>query len=679
MIGHTANSDSACPGGIFGNHFRFYSASGRHLVREIRRCWYLAFALICVASILFVTANAALAQEADSQSLLFPGNGVVTGFSGTTTLYSQDDLPENSSLADETFLNRDGAALRVLELEGVRTNSDSCDAVLATTLSRCARARPGQVFGVALDDAKLPDGETLAPNIYVAATSAYGLYIVGPDADGDGYPERLKVGAGDANWMPGLFGLEEGGGPGSVWKIDGVTGEVSLFANIEFDGAPNSGPGLGNIAFDPASRQLFVSDRDTGMIHRLDLQGQDRGTFDHGLDGRPAKGLHPVGFDPDERTSITSNEFIAGDPETWGYASPERRVWGLAINKGRLYYAVAEGPQIWSVAINKDGGFGRARWEIDLPEDIEPYEVSDITFTSEGRMVLAQRAPVTGAYDYVQPIAVGGARVLRYRIEKPPRRRTPSRWVAEPDEYAIGQTGEYRNSDGGVAIGYGYTRAGNFNYRACRATLWTTGDRLKEITRRTLAPRPAAATRDKLSLDGLQGNALTLVRPENEPPTNARFVDYDGAYQTQPTSGHVGDIEIPVVCDPEEPYTPPPPPPPAQRILDLEIEKKQIGACSIFDICSFEITIRNRGTETYRGPLVIRDLVSQSGMSLVSFGAVPWRCVSDRRRSIVPPARTGTASRARKPPLCRFSASGQDPDSRLAQLLNDLLAGGSRE
>ena len=586
----------------------------------------MALALICAASILFITASAARAQETASQPLLFPGNAVVTGFSGTTTAYSESDLPENSSVADETFLNTDGAALRVIELEGVRTNSEAATPY-SPQLFDIRAAEIGQVFGVALDDAKLPDGDTLASNIYVTPTSAYGLYIVGPDADGDSFPERLKVGAGDAKWMPGLFGSKEGSGPGSVWKIDGVTGEVSLFANIEFDGSPNSGPGLGNIAFDPASRQLFVSDRDTGMIHGLDLQGQDRGTFDHGLDGRPARGLHPVGFDPDERTNITSNEFIADDPETWGYASPERRVWGLAIYKGRLYYAVAEGPQIWSVAINKDGSFGRARWEIDLPEDIEPYEVSDITFTSEGRMVLAQRAPVTGAYDYVQPIAVGGARVLRYRLEKPPRRRTPSRWLAEPDEYAIGQTGEYRNTDGGVAIGYGYTRAGNFNYRACRATLWTTGDRLKEITRRTLAPRPAAATEDKLSLDGLQGNAVTLVRPENEPPTNARFVDHDGAYQAQPTSGHVGDIEIPVICDPEEPYTPPPPPPPAQRILDLEIEKKQIGVCSIFDICSFEITIRNRGTETYRGPLVIRDLVSQSGMSLVGFGAVPWRCV----------------------------------------------------
>ena len=72
-----------------------------------------------------------------------------------------------------------------------------------------------------------------------------------------------------ARWMEGQFGLENGGGPGSVWKIDGTTGSVSLFANIESDGKPNAGPGLGGIAYDPRSQQLFVTDLETGLIHRL--------------------------------------------------------------------------------------------------------------------------------------------------------------------------------------------------------------------------------------------------------------------------------------------------------------------------------------------------------------------------------------------------------------------------
>jgi hypothetical protein len=46
-------------------------------------------------------------------------------------------------------------------------------------------------------------------------------------------------------------GAAPGAGPGSIWKIDGATGRVTLFANIAVAGRPNSGPGLGGIAFDP--------------------------------------------------------------------------------------------------------------------------------------------------------------------------------------------------------------------------------------------------------------------------------------------------------------------------------------------------------------------------------------------------------------------------------------------
>ena len=88
--------------------------------------------------------------------------------------------------------------------------------------------------------------------------------------------------------MPGLFGpVLADGGPGSIWKIDGRNGAVSLFANVTLGGVPNSGPALGGLAFDPASRQLFVADRDTGMIHRFTLDGVERGRFDHGTQALP--------------------------------------------------------------------------------------------------------------------------------------------------------------------------------------------------------------------------------------------------------------------------------------------------------------------------------------------------------------------------------------------------------
>ncbi len=87
-------------------------------------------------------------------------------------------------------------------------------------------------------------------------------------------------------------------------KSTATTGAVTLFANVTLDGVPNSGPALGALAFDPASRQLFVADRDTGMIHRFTLDGVERGRFDHGMQALAALGLPPIAFDPRKRLNI---------------------------------------------------------------------------------------------------------------------------------------------------------------------------------------------------------------------------------------------------------------------------------------------------------------------------------------------------------------------------------------
>ena len=616
------------------------TTSNRCLTQSINSnflsCFPLQFALagrlLCVLLFVILGVTSASAQDSQLSPLLYPGNAAMTGFSGVSSTYGEADLPENSTVADETFIDLNGSALRVFDLE--RSTREAAPIPLQLQTFEIGPREIGQVFGIALDDRTLPGSDIAAPNIYLTATSAYGLHIVSPDSDGDGLPERLKQGGADAKWMDGLFGLDKSGGPGSVWKVDGVTGEVSLFADLKLNGAANSGPGLGNIVFDAANRQFFVSDRDTGLIHRLDMSGQELGVFDHGVDGRAAHDLEAVRHDPDDRADITSPDFRSDDPATWGSAALQRRIWGLAVHRGRLYYAVAEGPQIWSVEVANGGGFGEVRWELDLPADIEPYEISDIAFTARGRMVLAQRGQPTGAYDFLKPIKSDAARVLRFRLETPANPATKSRWIADADEFAVGQTGDFRNSEGGLALGYGYTRQGGFNYRACKATLWTSGRSLRQVTKRTLLPRPAAARDETLYLDGLQGAASSLVRPENAPPRRARFIDFDGAYSAERPQGWLGDIAIPVVCQLQgqeaPPFVPPVVPeplPPAQSILDLAIDKRQIGDCSIGGICSFELAITNRGSQTYRGPLIISDQVSQSGLSLVGYGAAPWSCL----------------------------------------------------
>ena len=155
------------------------------------------------------------------------------------------------------------------------------------------------------------------------------------------------------------------------------------------DGVPNPGPALGNLAYDAVNKQLFVSDLYTGMIHRFAIaDGSEPGPpYNHGVTGRAAANLPPMPFNPGNRPNIANSRFNAENPDTWGFAPPERRVWGLAVQGERLFYstrngAATEGPQIWSVGIQQDGSFASdPRWELDVPAQPGPYPVSDIAFS----------------------------------------------------------------------------------------------------------------------------------------------------------------------------------------------------------------------------------------------------------------------------------------------------------
>ncbi|MCB1480412.1 MAG: hypothetical protein KDJ55_00260 [Rhodobiaceae bacterium] len=476
---------------------------------------------------------------------MYPGQLVVTGFPGT--YIPGEEVPPGPEIIDETLIDPERPAVRILDVS-FPEDPPSGQQIDAPTHFSVPVSQTGLVFGTALDDLKYP-------NIYVTATSAFGLHIVLPDADGDGRPERLMNGAPGASFMEGQWGsADPAGGPGSVWKIDGRTGEVSLFANIALDGFANTGAGLGNIVFYSRRGMFYVSDRDTGMIHRLDRNGNDLGTFDHGVAGRSAAGMSAQAFDPANRLDIQDGAFNVNDSSTWAMPDPRRRVWGLAVHGDRLYYAVAAGPQIWSVGINADGSFaGDPRWELDVPPAPKPFEISDIVFDPQGRMILAQRGTETGGYDYKIFASEGEARVLRFVLENPDDPATPSRWVEEPDEYAIGFRGELRNANGGVTINYDYTKDNYLNTGACGGYLWSTGEQLRNPEEPTMQDvlRPGGA----LEINGLQGNALPLVRPLNVPPFGAYFADFDGETGDPDTFGHMGDVEAFRVC--EGPFRPP--------------------------------------------------------------------------------------------------------------------------
>ncbi len=579
-----------------------------------------------------MTCLAAHAARADGA--LIRGDAVVTGFSGVKVEDPTADDP-----IDGTFIDIDGSAMKVLPLEAGAPPTGQ----LLTNPSRLdMKARDvGQVFAVALDDGLKPDPIAALPNIYLGATSAYGLQIVIPDAN-DGRPERITKGHPNADWMTGQFG--PGGEPGTIWKIDGTSRNASLFATVP----GNSGPGIGNIAYDPASLHLFVSDLDTGLIHRIDMAGNLVDTFDHGVAGRTQAGLAAVA-DDGAKADIKSPKFNSLDPQTWGFTQPERRVWGLAVNGGRLYYAVAGGPEVWSVSLTLTGAFGAdARREFEISGTPGNHPVSSIAFDGKGLMYVAQRGETRGSYDYKAFVDGKPSVVFRYRREIPDDPATPGTWAPVPDEIAVGVPPDHRNTAGGIALGYGYDQDGRLLTGACGATLWSTGDKLRT--------RDGDASNAPL-VHGLQGSSPTLVRPDNEPPNAAYFVDYDSRSDSADAIGHTGGVAIWQPCEklagidpgsyasmPELPpgYYPPGTLPPDGILppvgwptwdFNLRVEKQALPAACVPGglgfLCTYAVRVTNTGPDPYIGAVTLEDNLpaAPAGATMAFDNQPPWTCL----------------------------------------------------
>ncbi|WGW04481.1 NHL repeat-containing protein [Tropicibacter oceani] len=460
------------------------------------------------------------------------GTVVTSGFSGFVTktpLVRAGDPPPDLAAPRYRYLDPNGTVAALLGADALGRSFDGTE-ITRSPYDRILARDVGQVFGLAIDDEEFR-------NLYLTASSAYGLNIIGPDRDNDTLPDRLVRGQPEARWMAGQWGNHGSAGPGSVWKVDGETGQISMLTNITLDGADNTGPGLGNIAFDPDHNQLFVSDLQTGMIHRLDLDGRDLEQFDHGA------GLDsPEPHDPSLVVEITDRGFDTEDPESWGFADPARRVWGLAKHGGRLYYAVADGPEVWSVGIDdRTGAFvDDARWELTVKNGFGSGEITDMVFAGDGAMVLARRGERIGAFDHEALTKPRRATVLRYVFEDPEDPDTPSVWVEQPQIYPVGFGAQGEKALGGVDVGPGYDDRGDWSSDFCGATLWTTGERLRDDAPLSRALQPGGA----LEIDGLQAQPVLLNSAGNRPPWQSFFADYDRIYDGPRVSGHVGDVEV---------------------------------------------------------------------------------------------------------------------------------------
>ena len=508
---------------------RAINLTGRPVTRRYKQ-WSAMAALLVAAALVIapVSVTPALSQ------VLADGNAALTGFSGVVPPVV---VAPGVNPLDKTYIDPNGVSVRVIDLQNMG-GPPQAQVVTAPKPFAAAAGQVGQVFSVALDNAN-------PPNIYVAATSAYGLPIVVPDQDGDGLADRVKQGAPNAFFMPGLFGPAPGG-PGSIWRVDGTSGQVQLFVNVTLNGTANPGPALGGLAFDAASRSLFVADRATGMIHQFGLDGSERGRFDHGVQGRPAAGAQPVPYNPATRLDITSPTFSSENPATWRYAPSSRLVFGLAVQDSRLYYAVAEGLQVWSVSI-AGGSFGKdPRIELTVPPSLAPTEISKIVFDARGHMLLAERAAPTGDYAMVALAQEGISRVLRYTPVSTGKPGGPY-WQAQPDRYAIGFPAQMTNGNGGIAIGYRYTADGAIDRASCGGFLWSSGERLRVAN--DVATTLSLALGGPAAVNGMQGNDVELVAPANVPPWTSYFIDKNDRFDDPAARGQIGDIAIPRSCE----------------------------------------------------------------------------------------------------------------------------------
>ncbi|MEM7166196.1 MAG: LamG domain-containing protein [Planctomycetota bacterium] len=262
----------------------------------------------------------------------------------------------------------------------------------------------GQVFGLCTDN----NGVT--PNIYVAATGAYGDWSAFPFPMGGVGPD----------------------GSGAIYQIDGATGDINSFVvtgpgGVGTNQIPNGGSGLGNVCYDPTHGQFFATNFEDGLIYRIDNTGIILSTYD---------------------------PFAPTIPVPGGFAPLGDRPFAVAFYGGRLYFSgwlrdtarpttnwpPSWGPlppqptnSIFSIAIDATSGnfVGTEQLEIVLPY-LPPNQfsnpVSDIEFTVAGDMLLGERTYVG---DFGMIDTGHQARCLEYVF-------SGTAWVPSTEEFFIG-------------------------------------------------------------------------------------------------------------------------------------------------------------------------------------------------------------------------------------------------
>jgi len=512
------------------------------------------------------------------QAGIAPGEAFVTRFSGIKVETAEDGTPTQ-------VLDADGVSGSVIDIRNPGQKAAGQHWRNEPQRLPIFARDVGQVFGIAMDDAT-------PANIYVSATAAFGLHRNSDNSD----------------WASGMWGA--GGGPGTIYKLNASNNyQPEVFASVTLNGRENTGAALGNIAFDKANRQLFVSDMETGMIHRFDIAtGQESGTFNHGVEGRgnffdvssgQPLSLPTAPFPASSRSLVEDCQTdFATTVSCWNISNPKRRVWGLGVHTGadgstRLYYAswgaLAEESEaenadnsedqanwIWSIGLNSEGGFDPSdvRREVQLPVLETTYgkilaAPSDIAFSDAGVMLVAERGGMRHLKDdpespFAQP---GISRVLSYsQTDAGGWSLSAPYGVGNLNGASEGEPDRYQNSGGGVAWGYGYSEAGTIDLSQKDKFVWTSGDSLCSALGACFDPASGAVT-DTDHVTGVEGrpedlfagNLARSYKIDTDLNVN-QFGQVDSQEATKTDDSKVGDIEIYVAGEPVEGYGFVPPP-----------------------------------------------------------------------------------------------------------------------
>ncbi len=454
-----------------------------------------------------------LAAQAQS-GVLSGGDALTTQFSGFRPASGDRPLPDP-----------DGGTVRAYTLGAPGVPADGALWTGPSVLVSLTARQTGQVFGTAFDAQSPADA-------YLAASSAYGLYRTADDSD----------------WANGMWG--PGGGPSTIWKLDAEAGyRPEIFATLNPD---NGGAGLGGLVYDRFNRQLFATDLQTGLIHRVNGEtGETIQTFDHGLDGRSyfldvSSGQYLVldvvddqGDDEGGAGAARYDDCADADgtpaafwrtPDCWGYADFRRRVWGLGLQRDpitdtvRLYYSVWGGAalgdpgwdvagddartSIWSVGLDGNGGFDVTdiRREILMPPLVPEEEgaaqaesppVTGIAFAVDGAMLVAERgrpAPGNGQAP-AQVVRPEDARAFLFVRNEDGVWEAEGRYDVGFAERGAGNRPHIRaNAGGGAAFGPGYDEDGGIDTDAPEATVWLSADPLCSETGPCIDPETGEAT-----------------------------------------------------------------------------------------------------------------------------------------------------------------------------------------